>query len=124
MAKYPAFQTSNSMAPAEFAKGMPIAVSLGVANIPKLVQLTQEEMSGIISFVQGAWIDNSLNPELLVISIPILGQIIRFPRFSQGTVPIYSINPFEAMFQSAQAEITIPVILLNMPTPHAIWAAV
>lgn len=120
----PGFQLNNGYAPVEGAKGVPVNVVLAQANTPVRVQLQIEETQGVIGIVQAAWIDNSLNPELLIVSIAITGQIIRMPRFSQGVVPLYSILPFDALFSSAQAEITIPIILLNMPQPYAVWTAV
>lgn len=124
MTQYLGWAVSNGLAPQEGPKGMPISLALGAANTPVGVKLTQEELQGNISLIQSAWIDNSLNPELLIIQLPILGQLLRIPRYWQGVVPLFSIIPFECVVSSAQANITIPTILLNMPQPIGGWAAV
>lgn len=123
--KFPAFQVSNALAPAKGPLAVPITVQLGVAGTPKLVQLTQDQMADAFDFVQSAWIDNSQNPQiLLIVTGAPVAQVLRIPSFWQGTVPIISGIPFEANFSSVQADISIPVILLNVPMPLYGWAAV
>lgn len=120
----PAFQLANGFAPKKGPLGFTDKFVLGTANAPVRKIYTLTEMREIMDIVQAMWIDNSQNGELLIISVQVTEQVLRIPRYWQGTVPIYTILPLEMYAISNQADITIPYMLLNMPQPIGGWAAV
>lgn len=118
-AKKPSFGTSNQTVPKEGPKVVPINVDL-TTGAAVLVDLVVDVEMGIISFVQGVFIDNSENTESITVSTETVNQSVTLEAGAQGFVPLFASNTPKFTFQSAGA-VVVPVFFYNVPLPACVW---
>jgi len=85
------------------------------------IDLTLSQTQAYISVIQGVFVDNSDNAD--VVSITANGatnQTIDFPAGAQGYIPILATKPTSFNVSSAGA-VTVPLIFLNVSVPAIIW---
>lgn len=118
------FRVSNALAPDE-DKGPTILstrldfTALGSAKI----DLVKEEATDRMPVgVQSIFIDNSENPQPLVMVVGVTQQRVKIPANKQGVFPVYSNGDTDFTFTTtAGAGIIIPIIFANFPQPYAVW---
>lgn len=109
----------NAMVPPEGPKEIPLLVDLTVIQA-YLVDLTNIQAQGKISFIQGAYVDNSLNGQKVTLVCQGTNMSVTIPANSQGFVPLlFAQNP--AIYVSSTGGVVIPIKLLNVPMPAIIW---
>lgn len=82
----------NMTLPAEGPIAVPQSADHQIATETEL-DLTQAINDKIISFISGAWVDNSANAQALTITCSGTNQTIIFPASKQGWVPLMVTNP-------------------------------
>lgn len=107
---------NNALVPKEGPKTIPVLVDLRTAS-SALVDLTQQQMTQKISFIQTIFVDNSLNTESVSIQADTTNQILRVPAGVQAYLPILSPIPPRFIIATTGAVI-VPIQFLNIPMPY------
>lgn len=84
--------------------------------------LYKDEALGRIEFVQAVFIDNSLNPAKITLTMGGSQQKISCPANYQGVFPVFAPTPTIYVAQSIGA-VSVPILWLNSPQPYAAWPA-
>lgn len=111
----------NPMVPTEGPKIIPIVVDLTVANIA-LVDLSQQQSQGKISFLQTIYIDNADNAQPAIIQSQMNRVRYVIPAGAEAILPFFVANPPKFTVQTAGA-IRLPVYVLNVPINPCVWQA-
>lgn len=82
----------NMTLPAEGPQVIPLNYDMALATEVE-IDLTQAINDGIVSFITGAWIDNSLNGQILSLTCDGSGQVVKFPANKQGYIQLLLPNP-------------------------------
>ncbi len=106
---------NNAQLPKEGPKTIPVLVDLRTAT-SVLVDLTQQQMTAKISYIQTVFVDNSLNTASVSITADTTGQILRVPAGTQAYLPILAPIPPRFTIATAGAVI-VPIQFLNIPMP-------
>lgn len=114
------FSTNNMTLPPEGPRVVPFNLDMAVLTEYD-VDLTELVNGGFISFISGAWIDNSANSHDVFIQANGTYQNIIFPANKQGWIPIHSVNPPKfKVSQSALGDL-IQIQFVNFPVfPYVI----
>ena len=94
---------------------MPVTINFAVQN-PAPVNLQAEDLSGLFPFIQGIFVDNTLNPDTITIQFNGTNQKILIPGFSyfQDSVLCPDDNGAFTVSTNGSAQ-TLPVFLLAFP---------
>ena len=109
--KFPVF---NMTLPAEGPQTVPVNVDMQT-NIEQEIDLTALVDNGVISFVAGAWIDNSDNGEAVTLICNATNQRVIIPANSQGWYPLLSTNPPKFSISQAAVGDIVKLIFVNFP---------
>lgn len=104
----------NMTLPSEGPVGVPFNVDMGV-QLSALIDLTQSVETKAISFVSGAWIDNSANAHDITIVVNGTKQTIIFPASKQGWLPLMATNPPQFTLTQAALGDWVRFIFVNYP---------
>lgn len=111
----------NALVPKEGPKALAINAPFTSQNSSFSIDLTLSQTQQYISVVQGLFVDNSLNADIVEISIGgNTGQVIKFPAGGQGYIPILASKPTNFVV-STQGAVNVLFIFLNVPVPAIIW---
>jgi hypothetical protein len=110
----------NACIPREGPKAISVSIPFMAANTSFILDLTLSQYQTTISVVQSMYIDNSLSSTDLTITCSGTNQIIIFPAYSQGYIPVTVAKPSRFKFVSSGAQ-TINVVVLNVPVDAIIW---
>ncbi len=78
---------------------------------------------GFIDFLQAAYIDNSLNNNVLYVITDQVQQQIPFPPKSAGYLPLFITDSAIITFRTVQAaNLSVQVIMTNVPVTPYIWS--
>lgn len=105
----------NAMVPKEGPRAIPINVDLTTSQSVD-IDLSQLSMQNKMSFVQTVWIDNSLNPAALILTVGGSRQQIKVPAGWQIIAPAFSMLPPQFNVASTGGVI-VPIHFLNIPLP-------
>ena len=111
---------ANAKVPKEGPKAIPLVLDF-TATQSYQVDLTQQQQAAKISFIQGAFIDNSANPQPLVIATGNSQQNLVIPGYSQAYVPLLLPNP-PTFVASTTGGVVVSIIALNIPMDIAVWS--
>lgn len=109
----------NAMVPKEGPKVIPITAQLGV-NTSVLMDFSQLQQQGKISFIQGVMVDNSANTAALTIQSQTMNQKIVIPPNSQAILPVFVTNP-PIFLISSIGGVNVPLFFFNIPLPAQVW---
>lgn len=111
--------TQNNKFPAEGPKALPIAIEFPQAGTATIDLLEQTNM-GRISQIQGAWIDNTDGPNL-ILECDVTNQVIHIATGMQGYLQLLSANP-PTFRLTSDAATTKDVLIhfLNFPVIHSL----
>ena len=116
----------NGLAPVELPKGMPLnyIFPAGAGVVAITDDLLQPLSEGQLAFVQGVWVDNADSDNKVQIDIQGTGQRLIIPSRSQGIYPVLvgSLVGFTLTMPQAAVDVMVRLILLNVPTPFAVWS--
>lgn len=115
--KIPVF---NMTLPAEGPITLPQNVDLQT-DTEKELDLTQAINDKHISFIAGAWIDNSENAQDVTIQCSGTNQRIKFPASSQGWVAMHVTNPPKFNISQAAPDGIVHILFTNFPVFPYIW---
>lgn len=114
--------------PTDGGIGVTLAFDFTGGAIVSTGDLTLEQMSGAIGFVQSCYIDNSLSTKPLSITVAGTLQTITIKAGQQGYFPLV---PFTGTFSwsatcgAVSAAVKVPVIFMNIKLAAAtVWQAV
>lgn len=112
-----AWSLAWTMQPEGGSKSMTVGVNLALDN-PAVIDLQQAQLAMNIEFVQGAFIDNTNNPNPLFVTIYPTKQVVRIEAGRGSYVPLLigKDNP-RLSFSCATSVLTIPVHLVNCSMP-------
>lgn len=110
----------NALIPKEGPKAIPITFDFSAANAYG-ADFTIAQQTGVISVIQCLYVDNSNNPDELVISNQALGQAIKIPAYTQGYYPVLSPNSPKFTLASAGG-VPVTVFFINVPLPAISWS--
>jgi len=111
----------NAMVPKEGPKALAINAPFTSQNTSFSIDLTLSQTQQYMSLVQGLFVDNSLNADIVEISIGgNTGQNIKFPAGGQGYIPILASKPTSFVVTS-EGGVNVLFIFLNVPVPAIIW---
>lgn len=79
------------------------------------IDLTQAVETALISFISGAWIDNSANAQALTISVDGTGQTIIWPASKQGFIQLLAPNPPKFTLKQAAFGGPVKFLFVNFP---------
>lgn len=115
------FQIPQRARPVLSAKG--VAVNFDFSAVNQISgDLTQEQLTDAIDFVQSIFIDNRLNAQAFVISFAGLGYTIQVRPGRQGIWPVItSTGALQFTAVSTNAGIVIPTIMFNEEMPYFFW---
>lgn len=111
------FNVSNGAAPS-VSRVNAFTQTLTV-GVPLMVDLRPFRYQNVVGQVQGAFLDNSANSTALSV-VTGAGQPLVVPPQSQAVMPLYLGENATLTLTGAG---TVTVILLNFPTPAAVWSA-
>ena len=124
MAGRSAFSIPRNARPVDGGTAVPVALDFSTINNAS-GDLSQEQTSGAIGFVQSVFIDNSLNTKALSITFPGTQQKITVKANTQGYYPIIPFNgTFTWQAVSIGAAVIVPVIFMNEHFEAAQWTTV
>ena len=112
------FNTFNGYAPKEGVKALPLDFDFTSVGRIQL-DLLNENTQGVIQFVQSVWVDNSDNPNALVITFGVTGQRITVPANAHGMWPVIAIDQVQFTLESVvDPDATGQIILMNVPMAY------
>ena len=109
----------NAMVPKEGPKVVPVTAQLA-ANASVVIDLTQIQQQGRISFIQGVMIDNSQNTQALTLLSQAFNQKVVIPPGAQAILPVFVINP-PVFIASSGGGVNVPLFFFNVPLPAQVW---
>lgn len=109
----------NAMVPSEGPKIIPINAQLGV-NASVLLDFSQLQQQGKISFIQGVMVDNSANAQPLTIVSQTMNQKTVIPANAQAILPVFVTNP-PIFIVSSAGGVNVPLFFFNIPLPAQVW---
>jgi hypothetical protein len=111
------FPVFNGYGPAQGAQCVPISLDFSVNNQIDF-DIVSEVNSGIIDFAQSIWVDNSLNAAAVTFQFSQTGQKLVVPAYAQGIWPVIAPAALRCVATTTPAaNLTVPIILLNVPMP-------
>jgi hypothetical protein len=114
------FSTNNMTLPQEGPRVVPFNIDMAV-NTSWDVDLTELVNGGFISFISGAWIDNSANNHDITIQANGTYQEIIWPAGKQGWSPIHSVNPPKFTVSQSSPGDLVKIQFVNFPVfPYVI----
>lgn len=117
------FAVYNGFNPKEKPKALAVNLDFTAAAVIP-IDLTIAEQEGRFRFVQAVYIDNSLNPSPLSLTVGLTQQTVTMPPYSQGYLPILCPNPAKLVASLpivAAGNVATIIQFLNFPVPAAIW---
>ena len=109
----------NAMVPKEGPKVVPVNAQLA-SNQSVIIDLTQLQQQGKISFIQGLMVDNSQSTAAITITSQAFNQNIVVPAGAQAILPVFVINPPVFIATSTGGK-NIPLFFFNIPLPAQVW---
>jgi hypothetical protein len=106
-------------APCEGSKTMPILVAFSLGNNYSL-DLTSIINQGFISNVQTVYVDNSANPEPVSFTMGVTNQVVTFPAYCQGYMPVLQPNP-PVLLIACAGSASVRIQLLNYFMPPIMY---
>ena len=106
--------------PVKGSRSMPQTLDFSAEN-PVNINLTFEQESKRLEFVQALYLDNSANPATLSVSMKGTGQSISIPAGWQGYVPVLATADNCRISFSTAGTPLVPVQFLSFPVPLALW---
>lgn len=112
--------------PSEGSRGVSLQYNWTV-DIGFNEDLSQIVAKGVQTAIQGVWIDNSSNPEAVIMTINGTGQVIVCPGLAQGVFPAFftGVPGYQIAVQQVAANGATPavtrLILLNAPVSPQVW---
>lgn len=110
----------NAMVPSEGPKIIPVSAQLAAPNTSVLLDFSQLQQQGKISFIQGCMVDNSANASPLTIQSQTMNQKIVIPANAQAILPLFVTNPPVFLVSSAGG-VNVPLFFFNIPLPAQVW---
>jgi hypothetical protein len=122
------FPIKNGLAPL-------IAKGKGPKALPMVLDFTSltaytfdfvaEEEGGVIDFIQGVYVDNSLNPNPLTLLFHLTQQKIVIPATAQGLWPVICPDNLACDATSLSgAGVIVTLLFLNVPTAYTQWGPI
>lgn len=119
---YVRFGTHNMVLPPEGPKVYPLTLDFRLTNTQTL-DFVAIIMQKQITFLQGVFVDNSLNMNPLFIETDQVGQRVQIPAQSQAYMPLMITDSAVIDFTTVQAgNLLVPVIMTNCPVMPYIWS--
>lgn len=118
----PEYPIKNAMIPAEGPKAIPTKLTFGGAITTYAVDFGQNVALRQISFIQGAYVDNSANSSSVTIVCNMTNQIVTIPALSQQYVPLLAGDPPQFTVTS-NGTAAVPIYWLNVPLPADHWGS-
>lgn len=110
-------------APKEGSRSMLQQLNFAIQN-PILINLTSDQEKNRLEFVEVLYVNNSANPNPLIIGTDTTGQSLTIPAGWMGYVPVLSASSNPSFsFTTVTANIIIPVHFISCPMPSELWAA-
>jgi hypothetical protein len=114
------FQIFNGLAPRDGQpKALPYTFDF-TALATQTLELLLSETTGQFEFVQGIYVDNSLNANSVTFTFPITNQKLVVPANAQGCFPVIA-PELSRIVATATIGMTVPVLLVNIPLPFTQW---
>jgi hypothetical protein len=111
----------NARIPKEGPKALSLLCPFTASNTSFVVDFSITMTQGFISMIQGVFVDNSANPDILQIQQSSLGINIQFPANSQGYIPLLVPNP-ATLTVASLGQVSVYMVFLNVPVPALIWS--
>lgn len=123
---------SNAVVPASFGTGNGLMPKRGPRTVPVTlpfssstsvgVDLTISQLLDAEEFIQTIYVDNSLGPRSVNITVPITGQVITWPAGTQGYLPVLScVTPKFTCASSSGVDVVAQ--FCTMMLPAQIWTS-
>jgi hypothetical protein len=113
------FSTPNGSFPCEGTKSYPVQLDFSVAN-GWLCDFTQQFNQKQFTTLQTVYVDNSNNPQPVIITCSGTGQVITAPAMSQGYYSLLQPTPPQLNVASAGA-VKVTLQFLNFYIPPTVW---
>lgn len=122
MSDFARLGTHNMVLPPEGPKMFPNTLSF-IDSDEQVLNFLLPIQQGFISFLQAAYIDNSLNDNILHVITDQINQDVPFPARSAGYIPLFISDSAVITFRTIQAnDLTVQVIMTNVPVTPYIWS--
>jgi hypothetical protein len=119
---YARLGTYNMVLPPEGARVYPFTLDFrsdGLAQLNFLLQIQQQQ----VSFIQGIFVDNSLNLNPLFIRTDQVNQVVQIPKQTQGYMPLFVSDSAVLDFTTVQAgNLLVPIVVTNVPVMPYLWS--
>ena len=114
--------TSNQQIPKLGPATIPLPVLDFSVNTSYIVDLTSQINQGKIEYIQGLYVDNSLNANVLTITNLTTQQVVKFPPLAEGYIPFLAQNPPRFKVATAAAgSLLVTIYAYNVPIGPIIW---
>lgn len=120
---YNSFETFNMTVPDGGPRVVSALLDFTGGKTTSLIDLTNYQDSGVIDYIQTAYIDNWNGTQPVAIKDGITGQVVHVPANSALYIPILSGNPcILTATIPAGVNYSVPIFLSNAPIPPALLA--
>lgn len=109
----------NALVPKEGPRAIPLTLDFSLQQ-SYTIDLTLQQQLKQISLVQTAFVDNTGNGAVLVITSSGTGQNAICPAYSQAMLPLLCSNPPKLTISSTGG-VSVGITLLNVPSPPGVW---
>jgi hypothetical protein len=118
------FGTSNMVLPKEGPNVFPFQVDFrAISQVEIDMQIPIDQ--GFISYIQGYFVDNSLNLNYLNITSSLVGQRISIPPKFMAYMPHFITDTPKLTLQTQQAgNLIVPFFITNVPVTPYMWQAI
>lgn len=116
----PNFPVTNIVIPGEGPRVLACALNFTDTNSIDVFTLLSVYM-GQISYIQGAYVDNSDNPAQLTLVVKTTQQSITIPAYGQGYYPILFAATPDLTVSTTQAAISVKLHFYNVPIQAQQW---
>lgn len=113
---YFGIEVANAMVPKEGPKGAPIPLQFTTSETSFVLKQLLTQSLQFMTMVQGAYVDNSQNPQALYITASVINHTIKIKAGYSGFIPLLAPRNCDLTFTSSGAA-SVVVTLLNTPVP-------
>ena len=109
----------NALVPPEGPKSVAVTLDFS-ASVSYTIDFTIAYMNKTMTVVQTLWLDNSLNPDTVSVTVPSTGHSFAVPANSVGAFPIVAaIRP--KIILASSGGVVVKCLFLNVPLPAIVW---
>lgn len=112
---------ANALIPKEGPRAVSVVAPFTVSATTFLIDFQQTQTLQKMSVIQTLFVDNFKNPQPLTILCSGTNELITFPAFAQGYIPVLAVAPSTNFNIATTGAVSVALIFLNVPINPIIW---